>query len=63
MLYLDIQNLYNFQSESQSILVNYDEQGVVHQYTDNQGVERYQLREIPSSSGTILPTVGIMVEF
>jgi len=61
MLYLDIQNLYNFQSQQQDIVVR--EQ-------DNEGnpikVEngtKYVLKSIPSTTGTVLPSVGIMIEF
>jgi len=64
MLYLDIQNLYNFQSDEPDIVVRQkDNAGNYIIYTDNQGVERYVLETIPSSSGTVLPTIGIMIEF
>ena len=64
MLYLDIQNLYNFQSEQPDIVVRQkDATGDYIIYTDDQGVDRYILEEIPSTTGTVLPTVGIMIEF
>lgn len=63
MLYLDIQNLYNYQSEQPDFLVNYDKNGQVIEYTDAFGNKRYQLRSIPSTLGTVLPTIGVMVEF
>jgi hypothetical protein len=64
MLYLDIQNLYNFQSDQQDIVVRQkDSDGNYIIYTDDQGIERYELDVIPSSSGTVLPTIGIMIEF
>ncbi|SDB81360.1 TonB-dependent receptor [Williamwhitmania taraxaci] len=54
--YLDIQNLYNFKSEQQS---NYLSAGV-----NASDPTRYNLKEIPSDgSGTVLPTIGIIVEF
>jgi len=63
MLYLDIQNLYNYQSEEPDIVVRkQDSEGNYIVYDDN-GVLRYDLETIPSSSGTVLPTVGIMIEF
>ncbi len=63
MLYLDIQNLYNFQSENPDIIVRkQDSEGNYIVYDDN-GVLRYDLESIPSSSGTVLPTIGIMIEF
>ena len=63
MLYLDIQNLYNFQSEEPDIVVRkQDNEGNYIVYDDN-GILRYDLETIPSSSGTVLPTVGLMIEF
>ena len=54
--YLDIQNLYNFKAEEQS---NYLTNGV-----NASDPTRYNLKEIPSEgSGTILPSIGIIVEF
>jgi outer membrane receptor for ferrienterochelin and colicin len=66
--YLDIQNLYNFKSMQPDYLVRtatYLGKPVDNDpYTDENGVERYQLSFIPSDGqGTILPTVGIIVEF
>jgi len=63
MIYLDIQNLLNFKAHQPDILVNTQEDGSAIRYTDSQGNERYLLRTIPSKAGTILPAVGIMVEF
>lgn len=63
MLYLDVQNVLNYKAQQQDILVNTQPDGSVVKYTDQQGNERYQLRTIPNSSGTILPAVGIMIEF
>jgi hypothetical protein len=63
MFYLDIQNLLNFKSDQQDILVNTQPDGSVIKYTDPQGNERYDLRYIPNSAGTILPSIGIMVDF
>jgi hypothetical protein len=63
MLYLDIQNLYNFKSDQQNFLVNTQADGSVQTFTDDQGNLRYKLRSIESESGTVLPTVGVMIEF
>lgn len=63
MLYLDIQNLFNFKSEQQDLLLNTQEDGSVITYKDPQGNERYQLRSIGNTAGTVLPAIGIMVEF
>jgi hypothetical protein len=63
--YIDIQNIYNFKSDDQDILVrkSFVNEGHNDIYTDENGIERYELVEIPSSgSGTVLPSVGISVE-
>ena len=60
-VYLDIQNLYNFKAKQPDVLV---------QERDSNGQPlinptdptRYVLKYIPSESGTILPTIGIIVE-
>ena len=61
MLYLDIQNLYNFQSEQQDIIVREKDANGNYLTVDNN--TRYVLDAIPSTTGTVLPTVGIMIEF
>jgi hypothetical protein len=63
-----VQNVYNFKSETQDNLVReatFTGQPVENDpYTDEYGIERYRLTYIPSDgSGTVLPTVGIIVEF
>jgi hypothetical protein len=63
MLYLDVQNILNFQSQQPDLLVNTQEDGSVEKFVDAQGVERYKLRSISNTSGTVLPAVGIMIEF
>jgi hypothetical protein len=63
MFYLDIQNVLNFKAQQPDILVNTQPDGSVVKYTDESGQERYKLRTIPSTAGTILPAVGIMVDF
>ncbi|HKK09808.1 MAG TPA: hypothetical protein VJ939_03175, partial [Bacteroidales bacterium] len=60
-LYLDIQNAYNFQAENQDILTNLDENG--NPNVDPQNPQEYNLRRIEQESGTVLPTIGIVVEF
>ncbi len=60
-VYLDIQNVYNFKSESQSIYTHLDMNGNPIINSTNPGL--YNLREIPSDgSGTILPTIGIIFD-
>ena len=60
-LYTDVQNVYNFQSETQEFLLNTDENGNI--LYDPNDPNRYQLRSIRSFSGTVLPSIGINVEF
>ncbi len=59
--YLDIQNLYNFQSQSQDILVREEDANGNFLTTDNG--TRYVLRNVKNDSGTVLPTIGVQVEF
>lgn len=63
--YVDIQNVYNFKSDEPERLVrrSFLEPGN-DIYIDNEGIERYYLEVLPSDgAGTILPTVGVIVEF
>jgi outer membrane receptor for ferrienterochelin and colicin len=65
-LYLDIQNLYNFQSEDQDILYPVeDNQGnfVVANPNDPYSQQQYEMEFIPNTTGTVLPTIGIIVDF
>lgn len=60
MLYLDIQNAYNFQNTGQDYIIR--EKNTDGNYlTVNNGTE-YVLKSITNTSGTILPTVGIMIK-
>ena len=63
MFYLDVQNVLNFKAQQPDLLVNTQEDGSVVKYVDEQGQERYKLRTIGRSAGTILPAIGIMVDF
>jgi hypothetical protein len=67
-LYLDIQNVYNFKSDAPDNLVREatfaGEPVEGDPYIDENGIERYKLLYVPSDGqGTILPTIGIIVEF
>ncbi len=59
--YLDIQNLYNFQAQSTDIVVRETDANGNFRTTDNN--TRYVLRSVKNPSGTVLPTVGIQLEF
>jgi len=61
-IYLDIQNLYNFKSnEPDALVLQRDDNG--NPVYDPEDPSRYLLKYISISSGTILPTLGIIVEF
>ncbi|MBD79501.1 MAG: ferric aerobactin receptor [Crocinitomicaceae bacterium] len=65
-LYLDIQNLYNFQSEDQPILYPVeDAQGNFVVSNPNAPYEQqiYEMEEIPNTTGTVLPTIGVIIDF
>jgi hypothetical protein len=60
--YFDIQNAYNFQAEQQADLVpQRDDRGQL--LVDPQDPSRYLLREVPNPAGTVLPTIGLIIEF
>ena len=60
--YLDIQNVYNFKAEQPPLLVPArDAEGNI--LIDPTDPTRYQLKYINNPAGTILPTVGLIVEF
>jgi hypothetical protein len=64
MLYFDIQNLYNFQTrQPDNIVRQEDENGNPMVFTDEAGVERYALKRLENSIGSVLPSVGIIIEF
>ncbi|MDG2344085.1 MAG: TonB-dependent receptor [Flavobacteriales bacterium] len=61
-LYMDIQNLYNFQSETPSSLIAVrDNQGNI--LIDPNDPSRYQLKYINNVAGTVLPSIGLQFEF
>lgn len=61
MLYLDIQNIYNYQIEGpDNLVLLLDEQGAP--LTDPSDASKYMLKQVKNVSGTLLPTLGIMIE-
>ena len=61
-MYLDIQNLYNFKADQQDILsVRVDENG--NRVTDPNDPARYETFLINNESGTVIPTVGVIIDF
>ncbi len=65
-IYVDIQNIYNWKADQPNRLIrNSFIKGSEYNdvYIDN-GMEKYELVEIETDgSGTVLPTIGIIVEF
>lgn len=66
-VYLDIQNIYNFKGEQLDALArrSFVDKGY-NDFIPSDGVSpnRYELVEIPSDgAGTVLPSIGIIVEF
>ena len=60
--YIDVQNIYNFQTVGQPYIdVERDELG--NPIIDPNNPQSYVISEIENVSGTVLPSVGLMVEF
>jgi len=60
--YIDIQNIYNFKAETQAYLdVERDDLG--NPIEDPNNSDAYKMKEIENDSGTILPSIGLMIEF
>jgi hypothetical protein len=60
--YFDVQNAYNFKAEQPPLLVPQREADGQLKIDPNDP-SRYQMRLVDNPAGTILPTVGIIVEF
>ncbi|NQY10653.1 MAG: TonB-dependent receptor, partial [Flavobacteriales bacterium] len=61
-LYIDIQNVYNFQADGPSYIdVDKDAQG--NPITNPSDPLAYKITEYENTSGTILPSIGLMMEF
>lgn len=61
-LYLDIQNATGFQSESPPVLLlERDDNGTPLINPDDPS--RYQLKSLTNTLGTVLPTIGVIVEY
>lgn len=60
-LYVDVQNVYNFQNERPPIYINTDKEGAV--IPDAGGDPSKQgLRILENTTGTILPTIGLIIK-
>jgi outer membrane receptor for ferrienterochelin and colicin len=66
MFYLDIQNIYNFKSTSAPVFTRVLDdagQAVIENPLAPESEQIYRLKELQTEAGTILPSIGIMVEF
>jgi len=65
-LYADIQNVYNYKTTGSTFLVqDLDDQGnpIIENPSDPIELQRYRMKELESVAGTVLPTIGIIIEF
>ncbi len=60
MLYLDIQNAYNFKIQQPDYIIRQKDNSGNYIITNS---NEYILKNIKNTSGTLLPTIGIMAEF
>jgi len=61
MLYVDIQNLYNFKNKGQDFIIREKNPNGSFKTVNNE--TEYVLTSIENISGTILPSIGIMLKF
>ncbi len=65
-VYLDIQNVYNYKTTSNTFLIQeLDDNGnpIIENPSDPAELQRYQMKELASTAGTVLPTIGVIIEF
>ena len=60
--YIDVENLYNFKIQLPSSEVGIDSEIGEEIYTA-QNAGEYSLYEIINESGTVLPSIGLLIEF
>lgn len=65
-LYADIQNVYNYQSTSNTFLIQEmgpEDKPIIENPDAPLEQQRYRMKELESTAGTVLPTLGIIIEF
>ena len=62
MLYADIQNVYDFKAEQPPLLIRESDSNG-NPVTDPVNPLKYSLKYINNNTGTVLPTIGIIIEF
>lgn len=61
-IYFDVQNVYNFQSEGQAFInVERDASGVP--VINSSNPTQYNIERIANTNGTLLPSLGLMIDF
>jgi hypothetical protein len=62
MLYADVQNVYNHKADQPPLLLRESDTNGMP-VTDSSDPLKYSLKYINNESGTVLPTIGIIIEF
>ena len=62
MAYIDIQNVYNHKADQPPILIQQDDSNGLP-LTDPENPAKYLLKYVNAESGTVLPTIGVIIEF
>jgi len=62
MLYADVQNVYNHKADQPPLLIRQSDSNGIP-VTDPVNPLKYSLKYLDSESGTVLPTIGVIIEF
>jgi hypothetical protein len=62
MFYTDVQNVYNHKADEPPLLVRTSDSNGVP-VSDPSNPQKYNLKYLDNNTGTVLPTVGIIIEF
>jgi hypothetical protein len=63
---VDVQNVFNYQTTGSTFLIQeLDNEGnpIIVNPADPIELQRYQMKELESTVGTLLPTIGFIIEF
>ncbi len=61
-VYFDVQNVYNFQSEGQAF-INVERDANGSPVVNPNNPTQYNIERIANSNGTLLPSIGLMIDF
>ena len=62
MLYADVQNVYNHKADQPPLLIRESDNNKIP-VTDPVNPLKYKLKYLKNESGTVLPTIGVIIEF